>query len=100
MKNIIKLLFAAALAFAGASAAQAFTFESNAPGDGGGATRSYVDPQDQISPQAGAPQRFGSDNGGEGQKGGFSVQFGGMGQTQSFDQKYNSDRYFNPYQQR
>ena len=37
MKIISTLVFAAALALAGATAAQAFTFESAAPGDGGGA---------------------------------------------------------------
>jgi len=98
MKNISALLFATALALVSASAAQAFTFESNAPGDGGGTARNYVDPQDQISPQAGSPQRFGSGGQGEAQQGGFSMQFGG--QTQSFDQKYNSNSYFDPYKQR
>jgi len=99
MKNITTLLFAATLAFAGASAAKAFTFESNAAGDGS-VHQNYIDPDDQMQPKAGAPQRFGSGGDSDSQKGGFSVQFGGVGQTQSFDQKYNSDRYFNPNQQR
>lgn len=96
MKRIpMQLLFAAALAFAGASAAQAFTFESAAPGDGGGATRNYLDPQDQIKPQAGNPQRF-NDQSQSGQKDGFSLQFGGIGSNPSFDQKYNSNDFFDP----
>ncbi len=98
MKHIpLHLIFAAALALVSASAAQAFTFESNAPGDGGGAARNYVDPQDQISPKAGSPQRF-NDESQNGKQGGFGLQFGG--QTQSFDQKYNSNDYFNPLKQR
>jgi hypothetical protein len=98
MKRIrMQLLFAAALAFAGASAAQAFTFESAAPGDGdgGGASRNYLDPQDQIKPQAGSPQRF-NDQSQSGQKEGFSLQFGGIGSNPSFDQKYNSNDFFDP----
>ncbi len=90
----MQLLFAAALAFAGATAAQAFTFESAAPGDGGGATRNYLDPQDQIKPKAGSPQRF-DDQSQSGQKDGFYLNFGG-GRGQSFDQKYNSSDYFDP----
>lgn len=95
MKHISQLLLAAALALAGATAAQAFTFESTAPGDGGGATRNYLDPDSQIAPKAGSPQRF-NDQGQSGQKEGFSMQFGGFGQAQSFDQKYNSSDYFDP----
>jgi hypothetical protein len=96
MKRIpMQLLFATALAFAGASAAQAFTFESAAPGDGGGASRNYLDPQDQIKPQAGSPQRF-NDQSQSGQKEGFSLQFGGIGSNPSFDQKYNSNDFFDP----
>jgi hypothetical protein len=96
MKRIpMQLLFAAALAFAGASAAQAFTFESAAPGDGGGASRNYLDPQDQIKPQAGSPQRF-NDQSQSGQKEGFSLQFCGIGSNPSFDQKYNSNDFFDP----
>ena len=92
MKQVSTFLLAAMLALAGVSAAQAFTFESAAPGDSGNA-RNYVDPQDQITPKAGAPHRF--DQGeNDGQKSGFFLNFGG--QTQSFDQKYNSSDYFNP----
>ena len=95
MKHIpIQLLFAVALAFAGATVAQAFTFESTAPGDGGGATRNYTDPDSQIAPKAGSPQRFDSQSQ-SGQKDGFYLNFG-AGQPQSFDQKYNSNDYFNP----
>ena len=94
MKHIpMQLLFAAALAFASATAAQAFTFESTAPGDGGSATRNYTDPDDQIKPKAGSPQRF-NDQSQSGQKDGFYMNFGG--QTQSFDQKYNSNDFFDP----
>jgi hypothetical protein len=95
MKHIsIQLLFAAALVFVGASAAQAFTFESNAPGDSGGVSRNYTDPVDQMEPKAGAPQRFNDQAQSGGQKDGFYMNFGGQGQ--SFDQKYNSSDYFNP----
>jgi hypothetical protein len=93
MKHIVKqVLFAGALALASASAAQAFTYESAAPGDGS-AGRNYLDPQDQIKPQAGSPQRF--DQGQSDSKGGLFLNFGG-GQTQSFDKKYNSNDYFDP----
>jgi hypothetical protein len=96
MKHIpMQLLFAAALAFAGVTAAQAFTFESAAPGDGGGATRSYVDPDSQIAPKAGSPSRF-DDQSQSGQKDGLYMNFGGIGRGQSFDQKYNSSDYFDP----
>ncbi len=96
MKHASTLLFAAAIAVASASAAQAFTFESTAPGDGGGMTRNYTDPDDNMKPQAGSPQRF--DNGSQSSQEGFHMNFGG--QTQSFDQKYNSNDYFNPLRQR
>jgi hypothetical protein len=93
MKHVSTFLFAAVLALAGVGAAQAFTFESTAPGDGSGNARNYLDPQDQIEPKAGSPQRF--DQGqNDGQKSGFFLNFGN--QTQSFDQKYNSGDYFNP----
>jgi len=98
MKHIGTLLFAAALACAGVSAAQALTFESTAPGDGGGVQRNYTDPDENLQPKAGAPQRF--DNGSQDNagQGGFQMNFGGPGQ--SFDQKYNSNDYFNPMRQR
>lgn len=95
MKHIsLQLLFAAALALAGASAAQALTFESAAPGDGGGVSRNYTDPLDQMTPKAGSPQRFNDQSQSGGQKDGFYLNFGG--QNQSFDQRYNSNDYFNP----
>jgi hypothetical protein len=94
MKHMVtQLLFAAALALGSASAAQAFTLEGTAPGDGGGAKQQYVDPMDQMEPKAGAPQRF-NDQSQSGARDGFYLNFGG--QTQSFDQKYNSSDYFNP----
>ena len=91
----MQVLFAVALAFAGATAAQAFTFESTAPGDGGGAARNYTDPGSQITPKAGSPSRF-DDQSQSGQKDGLSLQFGGIGRGQSFDQKYNPNDYFDP----
>jgi hypothetical protein len=97
MKHIPLYLTVAALVLAGASAAQAFTFESAGPGDGA-ATRGYLDPQDQIAPKAGSPQRFGSDGQGDTPRDGFYLNFGG--QTQSFDQKYNPNVYFDPLRQR
>jgi hypothetical protein len=90
----MQLLVAAALAFAGASAAQAFTFESAASGDGGGAARNYTDPDDQMQPKAGNPQRF-DDQSQSGQKDGLYMNFG-SGRGQSFDQKYNSNDFFDP----
>jgi len=96
MKHIsLQLLFAAALALAGASAAQALTFESTAPGDSGGVSRNYTDPVDQMQPKAGSPQRF-NDQSKSGQKDGFYMNFGGVGQPRSFDQKYNSNDLFDP----
>jgi hypothetical protein len=98
MKHVpLQLIAAAALVLAGASAAQAFTFESAAPGDGA-ATRNYLDPQDQIAPKAGSPQRFGSDGQSGPHQDGFYLNFGG--QNQSFDQKYNPNVYFDPMRQR
>lgn len=96
MKHIsTQLLFAAALAFASATAAQAFTFESAAPGDGGGATRNYTDPDSRVVPKAGSSSRF-DDQSQSDQKGGLTLQFGGIGRGQSFDQKYNSNDFFDP----
>jgi len=93
MKHIsMQLLFTAALALVSATAAQAFTFESAAPGDGGGISRNYVDPDEQITPKAGNPQRFNDQS--STPEGGFSLQLGN--QTRSFDQKYNSNDYFDP----
>jgi hypothetical protein len=95
MKHLVtQLLFAAALALGSVTAAQAFTFEGAAPGDGGGVHRNYADPDAQIQPKAGAPQRFDDQSQSGSQKDGFFLNFGG--QTQSFDQKYNSNDYFNP----
>jgi hypothetical protein len=92
MKHVSMLLFAAALALAGVAAAQAFTFESAAPGDGGGARQNYTDPDEYLQPKAGSPQRF-SQPGQDGQaKSGLFI----TGPTQSFDQKYNSNDFFNP----
>jgi hypothetical protein len=93
MKHMVtQLLFAAALALGSASAAQAFTFEGTAPGDGAGATKSYVDPVDRYEPKRGSASNF--DNSDRHQGEGFHLQFGG--QSQTFDQKYNSNDYFNP----
>jgi hypothetical protein len=95
MKHMVtQLLFAAALALGSATAAQAFTFEGTAPGDGAGVQRNYADPDDQLQSKAGNPQRFNSGGQGDSQTEGFSLQFGGRGQ--SFDQKYNSSDFFNP----
>jgi len=93
MKHIsMQLLFAAALALASASAARAFTYESTASGDSG-MHQNYTDPDEQMKPKAGQTQRTFNEDGGT-QTGGFSMQFGG--QSQSFDQKYNSNDYFDP----
>jgi hypothetical protein len=97
MKHVSALLFAAALAFASASAAHAFTFESGASGDGANG-RNYLDPQDQIAPKAGAPQRFNQGQNDE-QKSGFFMNFG-SGQPQTFDQKYNSNDTINSLMRR
>ena len=78
---------------------EAFTFESSAPGDGG-MHQNYTDPDEQMQPKAGSPQRFDSGGDGDSQQDGFHMNFGGLGQTQSFDQKYNSERLFRSDQQR
>ena len=93
MKHVTSLLFAAALALAGASAAQAFTFEGAASGDAGGATRSYVDPVDKYEPKSGGDARFDGDSKSGGQGEGFHLQFGGQ---RSFDQRYNQNDLFDP----
>lgn len=71
-----------------ASAAQAFTFEDQGSVSNGDGTRSAItDPDGRVS-------RFGSSNGQNTIKqGNTTLQFGGRG---SFDQRYNSDRMFNP----
>jgi hypothetical protein len=92
------LLFAAALATAmlAAPAAQAFTFESQAPGDSGGA-KNYTDPMDAISPQGqGDSSRFDGNGATTYRQGGFSVQFNHAGDGRSFDQRYNPDYLFDP----
>ena len=95
MKHIpMQLLFAAALAFASASAAQAFTYESAAPGDGGGATRNYTDPDRPDRAEGRLPAAFRRSEP-ERPEGRLLSEFrGGRGQT--FDQKYNSSDYFDP----
>jgi hypothetical protein len=90
--TVTQLLLAAALALGFATAAQAFTFEGAAPGDGAGAAKSYVDPVDKYEPKGGSVSNF--DSGNRDQSEGLHFQFNG--QPQSFDQKYNFNDYFNP----
>jgi hypothetical protein len=92
------LLSAAALAAAllAAPAAQAFTFQGQAPGDSG--AKAYVDPMQNVSPQA---QDNGShfDNRGAipQQQNGLYFGVGRNSEAGSFDQRYNSNNLFDPY---
>jgi len=98
MKHTLAVLSAAALAAAllAAPAAQAFTFQGNAPGDSGGA-KNYVDPMDNVAPQA---QDSGSRFDGRGtipQQDGFYFGAGRTSDPGSFDQRYNSNNLFDPF---
>ena len=92
------LLAAAALAAAlfAAPAAQAFTFERNAPGDGG-AQLNYTDPMENLLPKS---DDGGANFNGHGtvyQQGGVTVHMNQSGSFQSFDQRYNPNNLFDPF---
>ena len=97
MKQALAFLSAAALAaLLTAPAAQAFTFQGQAPGDTGGA-KAYVDPMENASPQA-------QDNGSRfdnhsavPQQNGFYFGFSPNTEPGSFDQRYNANNLFDPY---
>ncbi len=74
------------LAMLAAPVAHAFTLQDQSSAGGNGGAR-YVDPDEQFS----------SNNNGNGQtihNGNTTFHFGG--QSQSFDQRYNSERMFDP----
>lgn len=98
MKQTRALLSAAAFAAAllAAPAAQAFTFQGQAPGDSGG-TKAYVDPMDNVSPKAqGDNSRF-DNHGTIPQQDGFYLNFNRNSEPGSFDQRYNANNLFDPY---
>jgi len=91
------LLSAAALAagLLAAPPAQAFTFQGQAPGDSG--AKAYVDPMQNVSPQA---QDRGSQFDNRStipQQDGFYFGAGRSTEPGSFDQRYNSNNLFDPY---
>ena len=92
MKHIpLQLLFAATLALASASAAQAFTFESQS---GAGNTSQFNDLSDQITPKTkDDAHRFDSNQQGADRRDGFYFQFGGQ---RSFDERYNPNNLYDP----
>jgi len=99
MKTFPPLLFAAALGavLLAAPAAQAFTFENQASGDGAvnalaSGVKPYVDPTDKLEPSQNAA-RFDGNGTSTYQQGGLSLQFG---HPRSFDERYNPDYLYDP----
>ena len=95
----LPLLFAAALGavLLAAPAAQAFTFENQASGDGAvnalaSGVKPYVDPTDKLEPSQDAT-RFDGNGTSAYQQGGFSLQFG---HQPSFNERYNPDYLYDP----
>ena len=91
------VLSAAALAAAllAAPAAQAFTFEGQAPGDAGG--KAYVDPMQSVAPQAqDSGSRF-DNRGAIPQQNGLYFGVTRNSEPGSFDQRYNANNLFDPY---
>lgn len=92
------LVAAAALAAAviAAPAAQAFTFERNAPGDNGAALN-YTDPMENLAPKtqgsAGFDEKGGTRTFNDGN---FTVQFHNSGSA-GFNQRYNANNLFDPF---
>lgn len=89
-------LFAAALGLglSAAGAAQAFTFEDQSGSAGG---QGFTDLQMPGKPKAdgGQASRFSDDNGRATYKSGNNTFY--FGSPGSFDQRYNSDKLFDPY---
>jgi hypothetical protein len=85
---------ALALALAAAPAAHAFTFE-NATGSAAAQDQSFLYPDKSSAPQADQPQtRFDSHDGVSTLKDGpFYLRFG---HEQSFDQRYDTNKFFDP----
>jgi hypothetical protein len=98
MKQTFALLSAAALAAAllAAPAAQAFTFQGQAPGDSGGA-KNYVDPMDNVSPQAQDSGSHFDNRSTIPQQDGFYLNFNRNSEPGSFNQRYNANNLFDPY---
>ncbi len=78
-----------------APAAQAFTFERNAPGDNGQALN-YTDPMENLAPKHDGGAGFNSGKGTLYQNGGLSVQMRQFNGGGSFDQRYNANNLFDP----
>lgn len=99
MKTLPPLLFAAALGLAllTAPAAQAFTFENQASGDGAvnalaSGVKPYADPTDKLAPSQDA-SRFDGNGTSKYEFGGTTLQFG---RQPSFDERYNPDYLYDP----
>ncbi|MEJ2375344.1 MAG: hypothetical protein P8Y71_07925 [Pseudolabrys sp.] len=88
---------ALAVAVLAAPAAQAFTFERNAPGDNGAALN-YTDPMENLAPKSDDSRSF-DENGTTRtlHDGNFSVQFHSSSGTSSFNQRYNPNNLFDPF---
>lgn len=99
MKTSPPLLFAAALGavLLAAPAAQAFTFENQASGDGAAnalasGVKPYVDPTDRLAPSKEA-SRFDGNGTSKYESGGMTLQFG---RQPTFNEKYNPDYLYDP----
>jgi hypothetical protein len=99
MKIVTPLLLAAALGavLLAAPAAQAFTFENQASGDGAvnalaPGVQPYVDPADKLAPSQDA-SRFDGNGTSSYQFGGTTLQFG---HQPSFNEKYNPNYLYDP----
>jgi hypothetical protein len=95
----LPLLFAGAFAAAvlAAPAAQAFTFEGQASGDGAvnalaSGIKPYVDPTDRLEPSKDA-SGFNGNGTTKYESGGMTLQFG---RQPSFNEKYNPDYLYDP----
>jgi len=99
MKIVTPLLVAAAFGavLLAAPAAQAFTFENQASGDGAvnalaPGVQPYVDPADKLAPSQDA-SRFDGNGTSSYQFGGATLQFG---RQPSFNEKYNPNYLYDP----
>jgi hypothetical protein len=96
MKQTMLSAAAFAALMLAAPAAQAFTFQGQAPGDSG--VKAYVDPVDKAAPQA---QDNGSrfDNRGAipQQQDGLYFGVGRNSEAGSFNQRYNANNLFDPF---
>ena len=99
MKTLLPMLFAAALATVqlAAPAAQAFTFENQASGDGAAnalapGVKPYLDPTDKLEPSQDA-SHFDGNGTSKYEFGATTLQFG---HQRSFNERFNPDYLYDP----